>query len=145
MSHSEKSLNPRSSQLSKRWRVNPLTISSVCPEDPYFSFAEPDSYNPQEVKYKNMLRLIAYDITNAKRLRKVALLCLDFGFRVEYSVFECDLSEELFKSFWMRLHEIIDLQEDRVIIYSICATCVSRIESCGSVSRPQGKTLLYVI
>ena len=35
------------------------------------------NYDPSKEVYKNMLRLVAYDIANAKRLRKVALLCLD--------------------------------------------------------------------
>lgn len=145
MSHSEKSSKIRSLQSSRRWKVNPLTVSSVCPEDPYFISADSDCYDPKEVKYKNMLRLIAYDIADSKRLRKVALLCLDFGFRVEYSVFECDLSEELFQLFWTRLHTIINPEEDKIIVYCICASCVSRIMSSGTVARPDGKPLVYVI
>lgn len=92
-----------------------------------------------------MLRLIAYDIADPKRLRKVALLCLDFGCRVECSVFECDLSEELFQLFWTRLHTLINPEEDKVIVYCICASCVFRIMTAGKIARPDGKPLVYVI
>ena len=34
-----------------------------------------------------MLRLIAYDIKDARRLRKAARICADYGMRIEYSVF----------------------------------------------------------
>lgn len=33
-----------------------------------------------------MLRLIAYDIKDARRLRKAARICADYGMRIEYSV-----------------------------------------------------------
>ena len=33
--------------------------------------------------------LVAYDICDPKRLRKVAHTCEDFGFRRQYSVFLC--------------------------------------------------------
>ena len=36
--------------------------------------------------------LVAYDISDAKRLRKVAQACEDFGFRRQYSVFLCRLN-----------------------------------------------------
>lgn len=43
-----------------------------------------------------MLMLITYDISlNDKagktRLRRIAKYCLDYGVRVQYSVFECDI------------------------------------------------------
>ena len=101
-------------------------------------------YDPAKEKYRNMLRLVAYDIADSKRLRKVAMICLDFGVRVEYSVFECDLSEEMFSIMWMRLSEVIEPDEDRILAYRVCGSCVSGISSMGTISRP-GKPLLYII
>ncbi len=40
-----------------------------------------------------MLTLLAYDITNDKRLRQVARTCEEYRVRVQYSVFECRLDE----------------------------------------------------
>jgi CRISPR-associated protein Cas2 len=39
-----------------------------------------------------MPHLILYDIADAKRLRRVARVCEDFGVRLQDSVFECDIS-----------------------------------------------------
>ena len=45
-----------------------------------------------------MYILVTYDVNTmdkagARRLRKVAKACLDYGHRVQNSVFECELSE----------------------------------------------------
>ena len=101
-------------------------------------------YNPAEEEYKNMLHLVAYDIRNSKRLRNVAKTCEDFGMRVEYSVFECDLTDKHFQQFWTLLSDIIDEDEDCILAYRICGSCVTRIESMGAVARP-GKPLLYIL
>lgn len=91
---------------------------------------------PAETEFKNMLHLVAYDICSPKRLRLVAKTCLDYGVRVEKSVFECDLAEGTFASFWDRLNEIIDPDEDALIAYRICRTCVKDILSAGALYRP---------
>jgi CRISPR-associated protein Cas2 len=101
-------------------------------------------YDPSKERYKNMLYLVAYDIRDPRRLRMVAKICLDYGIRVEYSVFECDLSEDFFQQFWGDLWRTIDPEEDAILAYRICGSCVQRIKSMGSIVRP-GKTLLYMI
>ncbi len=100
--------------------------------------------DPSKEKYKNMLHLVAYDIREPSRLRKVAKTCLDFGLRVEYSVFECDLSEQHFAKLWDRLAKIIDPEEDCILAYRICGRCVTEIKSMGDIVRP-GKPLIYII
>ncbi len=95
-------------------------------------------------KFKNMLHLVAYDIRNPKRLRQTAKICEDYGVRVEYSVFECDLTETFFEKFWKELNKVIDPEEDCILAYRICGTCVQKIESIGVVIRPSKKTL-YIL
>lgn len=102
------------------------------------------SFDPAKEVYHYMLRLIAYDITDPARLRKVANVCKDYGVRIEYSVFECDLNEKVFAFFWEKLQKLIDPGKDRLIAYRICAGCVGEIRSVGVVCRP-GKVLLYII
>ena len=103
-----------------------------------------NEFNPAEEEYKHMLHLVAYDIRTPKRLRLVAKTCQDFGIRVEYSVFECDLSEDHFQTFCTSLQNIIDPDEDCILAYKICGSCVAKMESMGAVTRP-GKTLLYIL
>lgn len=101
-------------------------------------------YDPSEERYKNMLYLVAYDICEPKRLRRVAKVCEDYGIRVEYSVFECDLDESTFDSLWEDLSSEINPDEDIILAYRICGSCVRKIQSMGSIVRP-GKALLYII
>ncbi|QBG49336.1 CRISPR-associated endonuclease Cas2 [Verrucomicrobia bacterium S94] len=91
-----------------------------------------------------MLHLVAYDIADAKRLRLVAKTCEDFGVRVEYSVFECDLPPERFEGFWNELNRIINKDEDSLLAYRICGECVKKTRSSGTVVRPE-KAMLYIL
>lgn len=117
---------------------------STCPDWGKYGIGEPIRYDPAKEVFRNMLRLVAYDVANARRLRKVSEVCKDYGLRIEYSVFECDLEEQVFQTFWSRLLELIDPEEDRLISYRICAGCVADIRSAGVVERPR-KVLLYII
>jgi len=101
-------------------------------------------YDPSTERYRNMLHLVAYDVRSPRRLRLVAKICLDYGVRVEYSVFECDLSEDLFQKMWHDLQAAIAPDEDAILAYRICGSCVQRIQSMGSVHRP-GKVLIYMV
>ena len=95
-------------------------------------------------KVKNTLRIVAYDIASPKRLRQVARACSDYGVRVERSVFECDLCESDFSVLWERLLGIIDEQEDALVSYKICKTCVKSILEAGIVKRPKARfTYIY--
>jgi len=78
-----------------------------------------------------MLTLIAYDITDPKRLHRAAKVCEDWGMRVQYSVFECRLEAMAFDRFWMELKSVIDPTTDRIVAYKICATCAKDMRSAG--------------
>ena len=75
--------------------------------------------------------LVAYDISNPKRLRKVATVCEDFGVRKQYSVFLCRLSATDFVRLRNRLYDLIDLGEDQVLFIPLCAKCVNGMEALG--------------
>jgi CRISPR-associated protein Cas2 len=90
-----------------------------------------------------MLTLIAYDITDPKRLHKVAKLCEDYGMRIQYSVFECRLEADRFETFWKSLVSLIDPSSDRVTAYKICASCSKNILDAG-VQMHSEKVIAYV-
>ncbi len=92
---------------------------------------------------RNMLFLIAYDISDPRRLRRVAKTCEDFGFRVEKSVFECDIPPDDFDLLWAELQELIDKDQDALVAYRICAGCASQVRGTGVVNRPE-KCVAYV-
>ena len=64
-----------------------------------------------------MLVLVTYDVNTEqeagkKRLRRVAKVCVNYGQRVQNSVFECDLDPAQFVTLKETLSEIIDLEKD---------------------------------
>lgn len=90
-----------------------------------------------------MLTLVAYDITDPKRLHKVAQVCEDWGVRVQYSVFECRLEADGFDRFWAELKEQIDEREDRLVAYKICLNCARDIRCAGAMVTSE-KVVAYV-
>jgi len=80
-----------------------------------------------------MLTLVAYDIADPKRLQKVAKVCEDFGVRVQYSVFECHLDQEELNELWLRLLEIIDEDEDRLVGYKVDARAAKETLTAGTM------------
>jgi len=75
--------------------------------------------------------LVAYDISDAKRLRKVAQVCEDFGVRKQFSVFLCRITPTQYVRLRARLYEIVKRDEDQVIFIPMCERCVGALESMG--------------
>ncbi len=68
--------------------------------------------------------LVAYDVSTEtpegqRRLRKVARVCLDFGQRVQKSVFECSVSDMAYERMKQRLLRCIDEEQDSLRIYKL--------------------------
>jgi CRISPR-associated protein Cas2 len=80
-----------------------------------------------------MLTLIAYDITDPKRLHKIAKTCEDYGVRVQFSVFECRLEAARFEHFWAALNALMDPATDRLVAYPVCARCAREIRDAGGM------------
>ena len=83
-----------------------------------------------------MLVLITYDVntetpTGRKRLRKVAKECVNYGQRVQKSVFECQLDAAQFRMLKGRLEELIDQNEDSVRYYNLGNNYASKIMTSG--------------
>ena len=92
-----------------------------------------------------MLVLVTYDVCTAdsdgvKRLRRVAQKCLDYGQRVQNSVFECDVSSAEFKVLQHSLEQLIDLEKDSLRFYNIGKTYENKIThiGCKSSYDPEG-------
>ena len=77
------------------------------------------------------LYIVAYDISDPKRLRRVASCCEDYGVRKQYSVFLCRLSATDFVRLRSRLYDLIDLEADQVLFIPLCGRCVAGIEAMG--------------
>lgn len=85
-----------------------------------------------------MLVLITYDVNteNAagrRRLRKVAKECVNYGQRVQNSVFECNLDAAKLELVKHKLEKLIDPERDSLRIYNLGTTIQER--SATSVQR----------
>jgi CRISPR-associated protein Cas2 len=93
---------------------------------------------------KQMLTLIAYDIADPKRLAKIARVCEDYGVRVQYSVFECHLDIDDFNRLWLKLLELIDEDQDRLVAYKIDARSAKETLTAGTMVCSE-KVLCYLV
>lgn len=84
-----------------------------------------------------MMVLITYDVATSepqgpKRLRQVARACLDFGQRVQLSVFECTVDPAQWAILKNRLESIIDRQTDSLRFYYLGSNWKRRVEHVGA-------------
>ncbi len=78
-----------------------------------------------------MFIVISYDIVDDVKRKRVSDLLLDYGTRVQKSVFECILDESSYIDIKQSIESIIDLENDSVRFYFICKGCKERIEVSG--------------
>ena len=83
-----------------------------------------------------MVVLVTYDVATTsedgrRRLRRVAGACLDFGQRVQNSVFECNVSWEQWTRLKIRLIREIKPQEDSLRFYFLGNNWRRRVEHHG--------------
>ncbi|MCY7295740.1 CRISPR-associated endonuclease Cas2 [Alteromonas sp. a30] len=84
-----------------------------------------------------MLVLITYDVSfetegGKRRLRNIAKICQDYGIRVQYSVFECDVDPAQ----WVRLQEELfaayDASVDSLRFYKLGKNGQKKVEHHGA-------------
>ena len=83
-----------------------------------------------------MLVLIAYDVKTStkegrKRLQRVAKLCVNYGQRVQKSVFECSVDPAQLVEMKHKLERIIDNDSDNIRIYHMGKNWERKIETLG--------------
>lgn len=75
--------------------------------------------------------IVSYDISDDRRRTQVYKALKDFGERVQFSVFECLLTEAQLLRMRKRIEALIDPGEDHVRFYFLCRSCVRRIVPIG--------------
>lgn len=76
--------------------------------------------------------VISYDISDDRRRTRVAKALEDFGRRVQYSVFECQLLPAEFAKLKKRLKPYVHDAQDTIRFYFIGAEDVHRIQVLGA-------------
>jgi CRISPR-associated protein Cas2 len=78
-----------------------------------------------------MRALICYDVADDLRRQRLVHVLLDYGQRVQESVFWIETEDDLDKRIRERVGRVIEGKEDSVWIVVICAACAPKIETLG--------------
>ncbi|MCD7903230.1 MAG: CRISPR-associated endonuclease Cas2 [Oscillospiraceae bacterium] len=83
-----------------------------------------------------MLVVIAYDVNTEdaagqRRLRKLAKQCVNYGQRVQNSVFECSLDAAQYRLLKVKLCAIMDVERDSLRFYNLGNNYHDRVEHFG--------------
>ncbi len=84
-----------------------------------------------------MLVIVSYDVSTIdkagrSRLRRVAKACLDFGQRVQNSVFECDIDPAQWAELKARLISLTNEEKDSLRFYYLGSNWERRVEHVGA-------------
>lgn len=84
-----------------------------------------------------MLVLITYDVSTTsaegrRRLTRVAKKCLNYGQRVQNSVFECILDPTQFRRLKYELEALIDKEKDGLRFYNLGENYKAKVEHIGA-------------
>lgn len=87
----------------------------------------------------DMMVIVTYDIrtdtkAGQRRLNKAAKHCLNYGTRVQNSVYELVVDASDFQTFKYGLLDLIDSSQDSVSIYKLGNNYSNRIEKFGVIS-----------
>ena len=83
-----------------------------------------------------MMVIVSYDVSTktprgVHRLRKISEICLDYGLRVQNSVFECNVDPAHWETLKAELLSMYDSEEDSLRFYFLGSNWQRRVEHYG--------------
>ena len=90
-----------------------------------------------------MFYVVSYDIPDDKKRDRIAKTLLDFGIRVQYSVFECIMDDDAVERLTARLADLVS-DEDSVRLYALCAKCERAALVLGTGKRAKDENV-YIL
>lgn len=83
-----------------------------------------------------MMVLVSYDVSTktasgVHRLRKISEICLDFGLRVQNSVFECNVDPAQWETLKDQLLSMYNAEEDSLRFYFLGSNWKRRVDHYG--------------
>ena len=98
---------------------------------------------------REILVLITYDVNTEteagkRRLRKVAKQCVNYGRRVQNSVFECEMDAAKCREVKAILEKIIDVNKDSLRFYYLGNNYKNKVEHIGVKESVDMKGVLIV-
>lgn len=76
--------------------------------------------------------VVSYDISDNKRRSKIAKIMEGYGYRVQYSVFECELDRKKLAELMQRLRPLVNKKaEESIRIYPLSAESEKKLKVIG--------------
>ncbi len=94
------------------------------------------------MKAKKLFCVIAYDIADDRRRYKIIKIIEKHGVRINYSVYECMLTQSQLDKIQKKIDELIVRKEDTVVYYPICVNCFTKIVYQLKSRKPSISTLI---
>jgi len=79
--------------------------------------------------------VVTYDIGDDKRRAKVVKFLESIGTRMNFSVFECMLTETQYRNMCNKFAKLVVKREDWVNIYPLCTECYARIRYIPEIKK----------
>jgi CRISPR-associated protein Cas2 len=90
-----------------------------------------------------MYLVISYDIQNDRCRTKMHKTLKNYGAWIQYSVFECDLTQAQYLRLRHQLGQLVDPEgDDSLRLYLLCEQCKRRIERIGGIVPPDNGALI---
>lgn len=80
-----------------------------------------------KTRSKKRMIVVAYDVSDDRRRSHVVKLLERVGIRVNFSVFECMLTDRQYDTLRKDILGCISAKEDTVVYYPICLDCYAQI------------------
>jgi CRISPR-associated protein Cas2 len=84
-----------------------------------------------------MKLLVAYDVSDDRRRERIVRILLDYGQRIQESVFWLEAEPPLIERMRQRLRAEIDEEDDSLWIVPLCEACIRRLETLGIQNMPE--------
>jgi CRISPR-associated protein Cas2 len=78
------------------------------------------------MRAKKILQVVAYDIENDRIRGKVAKMLEKYGYRVNYSVFECMFTPSQLEKARAAVCRMLDPATDSAVFYTVCVNCYTK-------------------
>ena len=90
--------------------------------------------------------LVSYDISSDRLRNKIAKMLEGYGERVQYSVFECLLTQPQFAEMYGKLLVLMDAGDDgNIRIYDLCQNCRKKLRFIGTPPEQNSEKDVVVI
>lgn len=78
-----------------------------------------------------MFVVVCYDTPDDLRRLRFAKILLDYGYRVQKSVFEVEAPHDILKDMLDRLDSYVNSEEDSIRVYHVCQRCLNQVQFIG--------------